>query len=92
MFVNDSQHLRADFTDVTLVSEDIYWKLYWCDSGDHYGDDVREVVIGVELEVDEVAAYLMSLRLHTECQITKVHTECITTYCSIQLSVIFFLK
>ena len=63
MFVNDSQHLRADFTDVTLVSEDIYWKLYWCDSGDHYGDNVREVVIGVEMEVDEVAAYLTSLRL-----------------------------
>ena len=23
----------ADFTDVTLVSDDIYWKFYWCHSG-----------------------------------------------------------
>ena len=27
-------------TEVTLVSEDTYWRLYWCDAGD-YGDDVR---------------------------------------------------
>ena len=24
----------ADFTDVTLVSEDAFWKLDWCDSGE----------------------------------------------------------
>ena len=78
------------FTWIAIIPGCVYWKLYWCYSGDHYGDDVWEVVIGVKLEVDEVAACLMSIRLYTECQITQVHTECITTYCSIQLSVIFF--
>ena len=36
-----TQTLRTDFTNVTLVSEDTYWTLYWCDSGDWdtYGDD-----------------------------------------------------
>ena len=31
----------TDFADVTLVSEDTYWSLYWCDPGDTYGDDFR---------------------------------------------------
>ena len=25
----------ADFTDVTLVNEDAFYRLDWCDSGDH---------------------------------------------------------
>ena len=28
-----------DFTDVTLVSEDTYRRLYWCDPDDHDGYD-----------------------------------------------------
>ena len=31
-----------DFTDVTLVSKDTYWRLYWCnpdDSDDHDDHD-----------------------------------------------------
>ena len=27
--------LRNELTDVTLVSEDTFWRLYWCDSGSH---------------------------------------------------------
>ena len=34
MLVSESVTLRTDLTDVTLVSEDTYWKLYWWDSGD----------------------------------------------------------
>ena len=29
-----SQSALADFTDVTLVSEDTFWRLDWCDSGE----------------------------------------------------------
>ena len=31
--VSESVTLRTELTDVTLVSEDTYWRLYWWDSG-----------------------------------------------------------
>ena len=31
--------VSVDFTDVTLVSEDTYQRLYWCDPDDHDGYD-----------------------------------------------------
>ena len=31
--VSQSVTLRTELTDVTLVSEDTYWRLYWWDSG-----------------------------------------------------------
>ena len=47
--------LRTELTDVTLVSEDIYWRLYWeaLIINDTYGGDVREIVVLI-MEVDEV--------------------------------------
>ena len=39
--------VSIDFTDVTLVSEDTYWRLYWCDP-DHSDDpDERYLVMKV---------------------------------------------
>ena len=32
-WVSQSVTLRTELTDVTLVSEDTYWGLYWQDSG-----------------------------------------------------------
>ena len=32
-WVSQSVTLRTELTDVTLVSEDTYWELYWQDSG-----------------------------------------------------------
>ena len=34
MFVTHFLSISIDFTDVTLVSEDTYYRLYWCDSGE----------------------------------------------------------
>ena len=31
MFVSESLIISIDFTDVTLVSDDTYRRLYWCD-------------------------------------------------------------
>ena len=47
--------LRAELTDVTLVSEDTYWRLYWeaLIINDTYGGDVREIVVLI-MEVDKV--------------------------------------
>ena len=47
--------LRTELTDVTLVSEDTYWRLYWetLIINDTYGGDVREIVVLI-MEVDEV--------------------------------------
>ena len=42
--------LRTELTDVTLVSEDNYWKLYWWDLN---RGDVREIVVLI-MEVDKV--------------------------------------
>ena len=33
VLVSESVTLRTELTDVTLVSEDTYWGLYWQDSG-----------------------------------------------------------
>ena len=44
--------LRTELTDVTLVSEDTYWRLYWV-TNDTYGGDVREIVVLI-MEVDKV--------------------------------------
>ena len=46
--------LRTDLTDVTLVSEDTYWRLYWelLIINDSYGGDVREIVVLI-MEVDK---------------------------------------
>ena len=48
--------LRAKLTDVTLVSEDTYWRLYWeaLIINDTYGGDVREIVVLI-MEVNKVA-------------------------------------
>ena len=32
--LTESLSVRIDFTDVTLVSEDTYRRLYWCDPDD----------------------------------------------------------
>ena len=37
MSVTDSLSVLIDFTDVTLVSDDTYRRLYWCDP-DHPND------------------------------------------------------
>ena len=41
-------HCWTELTDVTLVSEDTYWRLYWeaLIINDTYGGDVREIVVG----------------------------------------------
>ena len=47
--------LRTELTDVTLVSEDTYWRLYWetLIISDTYGGDVREIVVLI-MEIDKV--------------------------------------
>ena len=47
--------LRTELTDVTLVSEDTYWRLYLetLIINDTYGGDVREIVVLI-MEVDKV--------------------------------------
>ena len=56
MSVSESVTLRTELTDVTLVSEDTYWRLYWetLIINDTYWGDVREIVVLV-MEVDKVA-------------------------------------
>ena len=53
--VSESLTLRTELTDVTLVSEDTYWGLYWetLIINDTYGGDVREIVVLI-MEVDKV--------------------------------------
>ena len=51
--------LRTELTDVTLVREDTYWRLYWetLIINDTYWDDVREIVVlimEIDMVVDEV--------------------------------------
>ena len=48
-------HCWTELTDVTLVSEDTYWRLYWeaLIINDTYGGDVREIVVLI-MEVDKV--------------------------------------
>ena len=38
MSVTDSVIVRTDLTDVTLVSDDTYRRLYWCDPDDPDGE------------------------------------------------------
>ena len=47
--------LRTELTDVTLVREDTYWRLYWetLIINDTYGGDVRVIVVLI-MEVDKV--------------------------------------
>ena len=47
--------LRTELTDVTLVSEDTYWRLnnVTLIINDTYGGDVREIVVLI-MEVDKV--------------------------------------
>ena len=54
-WVSESLTLRTELTDVTLVSEDTYWRLYWetLIINDTYWGDVREIV-GLIMEVDKV--------------------------------------
>ena len=55
--------LRTELTDVTLVSEDINWRLYWWDTGNWwYGDDVREIVVMV-MDVDKVAIEVTDMEI-----------------------------
>ena len=48
-------HCWTELTNVTLVSEDTYWRLYWeaLIINDTYGGDVREIVVLI-MEVDKV--------------------------------------
>ena len=39
-WVSESLDVSIDFTDVTLVSDDTYIRLYWCDPD--YSDDPDE--------------------------------------------------
>ena len=54
-WVSEWVTLRTELTDVTLVSEDTYWRLYWelLIINDTYGGDVREIVVLI-MEVDKV--------------------------------------
>ena len=54
VWVSES-HCWTDLTDVTLVSEDNYWRLFWetLIINDTYGGDVREIVVLIK-EVDKV--------------------------------------
>ena len=54
-WVSESVTLSTELTDVTLVSEDTYWRLYWMTLiiNDTYGGDVREIVVLI-MEVDKV--------------------------------------
>ena len=40
--VSHSVYVSTDLTDVTLVSDDTYWRLDWCDSEDDEEDEVDE--------------------------------------------------
>ena len=53
--VTESLTLRTEFTDVTLVSEDTFWRHYWetLIINDTYWGDVREIVVLI-MEVDKV--------------------------------------
>ena len=51
MWVRDRVSHCTNFTDATLVIEDNYWGLYWCDSGDWW----YLLVMEVDKVVDEVA-------------------------------------
>ena len=39
--------VSIDFTDVTLVSDDTYWRLYWCDPDDPHDPDESYLVMKV---------------------------------------------
>ena len=54
-WVSEWVTLRTELTDVTLVSEDTYWRLYWetLIISDTYGGDVREIVVLI-MEIDKV--------------------------------------
>ena len=54
-WVSEWVTLRTELTDVTLVSEDTYWRLCWetLIINDTYGGDVREIVVLI-MEVDKV--------------------------------------
>ena len=54
-WVSLSVTLRTELTDVTLVSEDTYWRLYreTLIINDTYGVDVREIVVLI-MEIDKV--------------------------------------
>ena len=56
--------LRTDLTDVTLVSEDTYWRLYWelLIINDTYGGDVREIVVLI-MEVDKLANEVTNMEM-----------------------------
>ena len=55
-WLSQSLTLRTELTDVTLVSEDTYWRLYWetlIINDTYYRGDVREIVVLI-MEVDKV--------------------------------------
>ena len=56
--------LRTELTDVTLVSEDTYWGLYWetLIFNDTYGGDVREIVVLI-MEVDKVVDEVTNMEI-----------------------------
>ena len=55
--------LRTELTDVTLVSEDTYWGLYWCNFGDWWYHN-KEMKIGViDMEDDKVADRVLKFPL-----------------------------
>ena len=43
-WVTESLSVSIDFTDVTLVSEDTYRRLYWCDPDYPDGDEIYLVM------------------------------------------------
>ena len=47
MRVTESLSVSIDFTDVTLVSDDTYRRLYWCDPDDPDDPDESYLVIKV---------------------------------------------
>ena len=40
-WLSESVTLRTELTDVTLVSEDTYWRFYWCNSGWSYSLETK---------------------------------------------------
>ena len=62
--VSESLTLRTELTDVTMVSEDTYWRLYWeaLIINDSYGGDVREIVVLI-MEVDKVVGEVTDMEI-----------------------------
>ena len=44
MGVSHLLSVSTDLTDVALVSEDTYWRLYWCEEDENIVDDIHDIL------------------------------------------------